>query len=429
MIERDEELGAALRRLPVPELSEAFWEQVRSSCLAGEDARPAWGRRLVHGTPRADLLFGAGWLAFGAGQLTTWAAWLPVWIGALSAGIGLLIGAIGLLARAVPGLRRGRLLLGLGAAALGAGRLTLVVNALASSNVVVTEIGRLVLGAGAVALGAGLISLSIDWLGARRAGGAGRGEASSTLGKLAGGVSLASFGVALLTRGLGIAAYEAAWLAQWKGWHVPWTSRQLDQFFTRGLEPFGWTGAAAAVLGLMAFVLGILTAGDRRLRPGRPAREVGAFVLALSWLSIEVKALLHGDWLPFGAGSLALGTSGLRTLNPAALVTALGALGLGIGLFAVAHRTTPRAPRLRLQTYGLLLTLPAMVAAAPPAGVFPARSYMAGLVSRGTILIGVRTDVPRFGYLYPATHQPEGLDVDLGRLIAKRLGEIGRAHV
>jgi glutamate transport system substrate-binding protein len=281
-----------------------------------------------------------------------------------------------------------------------------------------------VLGAGAFALGAGLISLSIDWLGSRRnAGAATLAEATSSVGKIAGGISLASFGVALLTRGLGLAAYEAAWLVQWAGLHPPWTTRQLDQFFTRGLAPFAWAGAAAAVLGLAAFVLGILTAGDRHLRAARPAREVGGLVLALSWLGIEVKALLHGDWLPFGAGSFDLGASGLQTVNPVALVTGLGALGLGIGWFAVAHRTTPRAPRqLRLQTFGLLLALPAVVAAAPPAGVFPAGSFMAGLVSKGSIRIGVKYDIPSFGYLNPGTHEIEGFDVAMGRIIAKRLG-------
>jgi glutamate transport system substrate-binding protein len=423
MIERDEELGEALSQLSVPEISEAFWDQLRTACLAGE-VKPSWGSRPVRGTPRADRVFGAGWLLFGLGQLTTWAAWLPLWIGALAAGVGLVAGGIGLLAGALKWIRRGRLPLGIGAAALGIGRLVLATNALASSNVVVVEVGRLVLGAGAAALGAGLISLSIDWLGSRRSvGGASLAGATSAVGKIAGGISLASFGVALLTRGLGLAAYEAAWLVQWSGLRPPWTSRQLDQFFTAGLAPFAWAGAAAAVLGLAAFVLGILTAGDRQLRAARPAREVGGLVLALSWLGIEVKALLHGDWLPFGAGSFDLGAAGLRTINPVALVTGLGALGLGIGWFAVAHRTSPRAPRqLRLQTFGLLLALPAVVAAAPPAGVFPAGSVMAGLVAKGSINIGVKYDIPHLGYLSPSSHQLEGFDVAMGRIIAERLG-------
>ncbi|HEY8201307.1 MAG TPA: glutamate ABC transporter substrate-binding protein [Actinomycetota bacterium] len=430
MIERDEELGQALRQLSVPEVSKPFWDQLHAACLA-DKVTPSWGRRPVRGIPRADRVFGAGWLFFGLGQLTTWIAWLPVWIGALAAGVGLLAGAVGLIAGALSGVRRGRLPLGIGAAALGIGRLLLAVNALASNDVVTTEVGRLVLGGGAIALGAGLVSLSLDWLTRRRSSSSTLAEASSVVGKIAGGISLASFGVALLTRGLGLAAYEAAWLAQWAGWHPPWTTRQLEQFFTSGLAPFAWVGAAAAVLGLAAFVLGIMTAGERHLRAARPAREVGGLVLALAWLGIEVKALLHGDWLPFGAGSFDLGTSALRTLNPVALVTGLGALGLGIGWFAVAHRANPRPPRqLRLQTCGLLLALPVIVAAAPPTGVFPAGSFgvfpagsfMAGLVSKGTIHIGVKFDQPNLGYLNPGSHQLEGFDVAMGEIIADRLG-------
>lgn len=53
---------------------------------------------------------------------------------------------------------------------------------------------------------------------------------------------------------------------------------------------------------------------------------------------------------------------------------------------------------------------------------FPAGSYMAELQRKGEITIGVKFDVPQFGALNPATGKPEGFDVDLGSIIAKRLG-------
>src|SRR4051794_31575850 len=109
MIERDEALGTALRQLPVPEISEEFWDQLRTRCLRAEEATPSPEVPAARGIPRADRVFGAGWLVFGLGQLTTWASWLPLWLGALAAGAGLLIGAVGLLAGAVKGIRRGRL--------------------------------------------------------------------------------------------------------------------------------------------------------------------------------------------------------------------------------------------------------------------------------------------------------------------------------
>lgn len=53
---------------------------------------------------------------------------------------------------------------------------------------------------------------------------------------------------------------------------------------------------------------------------------------------------------------------------------------------------------------------------------FPADSYMAAIQKKGKIVIGVKNDVPQFGLLNPATRQVEGFDIDLGRIIAERLG-------
>lgn len=59
-------------------------------------------------------------------------------------------------------------------------------------------------------------------------------------------------------------------------------------------------------------------------------------------------------------------------------------------------------------------------AAATP--TFASDSYMAALQKKGKIVIGVKYDVPQFGALNPATNKPEGFDVDLGKVIASRLG-------
>lgn len=53
---------------------------------------------------------------------------------------------------------------------------------------------------------------------------------------------------------------------------------------------------------------------------------------------------------------------------------------------------------------------------------FAAGSYMADLEKKGKIVIGVKFDVPQFGFLNPATSKPEGMDVDLGNIIAEELG-------
>jgi glutamate transport system substrate-binding protein len=70
---------------------------------------------------------------------------------------------------------------------------------------------------------------------------------------------------------------------------------------------------------------------------------------------------------------------------------------------------------------------PAVQGPAPSSSVsarptFAAGSYMADLQNKGKIVIGVKYDVPQFGLLSPATNMPEGFDVDLGKIIAARLG-------
>jgi glutamate transport system substrate-binding protein len=53
---------------------------------------------------------------------------------------------------------------------------------------------------------------------------------------------------------------------------------------------------------------------------------------------------------------------------------------------------------------------------------FPASSTLGRIQERGEITIGVKYDVPPFGFLNPQTDEVEGFDVDLGRFIAEELG-------
>lgn len=53
---------------------------------------------------------------------------------------------------------------------------------------------------------------------------------------------------------------------------------------------------------------------------------------------------------------------------------------------------------------------------------FPAGSTMAKLQDEGEITIGVKYDVPPFGFKNPRSGDIEGFDIDLGRAIAKELG-------
>jgi ABC-type amino acid transport substrate-binding protein len=57
-----------------------------------------------------------------------------------------------------------------------------------------------------------------------------------------------------------------------------------------------------------------------------------------------------------------------------------------------------------------------------PVEEFPAGSTMADLQEAGTITIGVKFDVPPFGFKNPETDAVEGFDVDLGQAIADALG-------
>jgi len=53
---------------------------------------------------------------------------------------------------------------------------------------------------------------------------------------------------------------------------------------------------------------------------------------------------------------------------------------------------------------------------------FPAGSTMAQIQDKGEITIGVKFDVPPFGFKNPQSGEVEGFDVDLGNAIAEKLG-------
>ena len=56
------------------------------------------------------------------------------------------------------------------------------------------------------------------------------------------------------------------------------------------------------------------------------------------------------------------------------------------------------------------------------AATFPAGSTMDQIAKRGKIIIGVKYDVPLFGLLDPVSRKVDGLDVAIGKEIAKALG-------
>jgi glutamate transport system substrate-binding protein len=53
---------------------------------------------------------------------------------------------------------------------------------------------------------------------------------------------------------------------------------------------------------------------------------------------------------------------------------------------------------------------------------FPADTTMGKIQERGEIRIGVKYDVPPFGFKNPQTDEVEGFDVDMGKIVAEELG-------
>jgi ABC-type amino acid transport substrate-binding protein len=61
-------------------------------------------------------------------------------------------------------------------------------------------------------------------------------------------------------------------------------------------------------------------------------------------------------------------------------------------------------------------------AATEEAQKFPADSTLGAIQEKGEITIGVKFDVPPFGFQNPQTNEVEGFDVDLGKAVAEKLG-------
>jgi glutamate transport system substrate-binding protein len=94
----------------------------------------------------------------------------------------------------------------------------------------------------------------------------------------------------------------------------------------------------------------------------------------------------------------------------------------------MAHvRWSRRWPVVLVSVFALVATACGEDEPEPPADdgqtqEFPAGSTMAALQDAGEITIGVKFDVPPFGFKNPQTDAVEGFDVDLGQAIADELG-------
>ena len=53
---------------------------------------------------------------------------------------------------------------------------------------------------------------------------------------------------------------------------------------------------------------------------------------------------------------------------------------------------------------------------------FPADSTLGKIQSKGEITIGVKFDVPPFGFQNPQTNEVEGFDIEMGKAVAAKLG-------
>lgn len=82
----------------------------------------------------------------------------------------------------------------------------------------------------------------------------------------------------------------------------------------------------------------------------------------------------------------------------------------GIGHFAVVG------------VAALALTLSACSSETESSTETAAGPSVAGLTESGTITIGTKFDQPGFGFLNPETNEPEGFDVEIGKIIAASLG-------
>ena len=328
--------------------------------------------------------------------------------------------------------REAGLLLALGALALGIGWLPLGSTPGPGTGAALEEVYRLALGLGALGLGGVLVAVGIRWLAGRGACRQPQGRVACWIGRLAGGISLAAFGLSLLSRGIGLVAYEIGSLALRARLSPVWNALQLRRFLTGVPTPLVWIAALTGAVGLAAFAVQWAAAGVSLFRHGKRGLGLGALALAAAWFTVVAPAyrsrLPHAALLLTGLGALGLGTgwfildnAGIRRLREA------GARYRPVSRLRTLRTLRPlRALQAWAALAGLALVLAACQAGAPASAGqkprFPAGSYMAEIQQRGTIVIGVKFDIPRFAFLNPATNKPEGFEVALGELIAQRLG-------
>lgn len=103
------------------------------------------------------------------------------------------------------------------------------------------------------------------------------------------------------------------------------------------------------------------------------------------------------------------------TTAPADLPTTAPAADTPTSAAAPATATTAPA----MTATGVTTTTAATTPTVEP--IKDAAAALAAIKLRGKVIIGVKYDVPTFGYLNPTTNKVEGFDVDLGRAVAQQL--------
>jgi ABC-type amino acid transport substrate-binding protein len=87
---------------------------------------------------------------------------------------------------------------------------------------------------------------------------------------------------------------------------------------------------------------------------------------------------------------------------------------------------------MNIRRFGIVLVIVGLLAAACGNGdgddatgdqpSFEAGSFMAEVQDKGELVVGVKFDVPQFGFRNPATDKVEGFDADMGREVAEAIG-------
>jgi len=80
------------------------------------------------------------------------------------------------------------------------------------------------------------------------------------------------------------------------------------------------------------------------------------------------------------------------------------------------RKTRTRKMKKRKNIY-IILLLTALIFSMTACG--GTNAQIKDIQDRGTLRVGAKVDVPRFGYLNPATNEMEGLEIDIARIIAK----------